>query len=91
MKGIVLAGDSGQGLHPLTRGVPKQILPIYDKPMIHYPIETLVGAGIKDIMIITSPQYYAYFVLALGDGSSFGVSFSIQYNLHQMEQLRHLR
>lgn len=76
MKGIVLAGDSGQRLHPLTLGVPKQLLPIYDKPMIHYPIETLVGAGIKDILIITSPKYSAYFVSALGDGSAFGANFS---------------
>ena len=76
MKGIVLAGDSGQRLHPLTLGVPKQLLPIYDKPMIYYPIETLVGAGIKDILIITSPQYSANFVSALGDGSAFDALFS---------------
>lgn len=76
MKGIVLAGDSGQRLHPLTLGVPKQLLPIYDKPMIHYPIETLVGAGIKDILIITSPKYSANFVSALGDGLVFGANFS---------------
>ena len=76
MKGIVLAGDSGQRLHPLTLGIPKQLLPIYDKPMIHYPIETLVGAGIKDILIITNPKYSANFISALGDGSAFGACFS---------------
>ena len=76
MKGIVMSGDSGQRLHPLTLGVPKQLLPIYDKPMIHYPIETLVGAGIKDILIITSPKYSANFVSALGDGSAFDARFS---------------
>ena len=76
MKGIILAGESGQRLHPLTLGVPKQLLPIYDKPMIYYPIETLVGADIKDILIITSPQYSANFISALGDGSTFGARFS---------------
>lgn len=76
MKGVILAGDSGQRLHPLTLGVSKQLLPIFDKPMIHYPIETLVGAGIKDILIITSPKYSANFVSALGDGSAFGARFS---------------
>lgn len=76
MKGIVLAGDSGQKLHPLTLGIPKQLLPIYDKPMIYYPIETLTGAGIKDILIITSSQYSANFISALGDGSAFGACFS---------------
>lgn len=76
MKGIVLAGDSDDRLFPLSKGVPKQLLPIYDKPMIYYPIETLVGAGVKDILIITSPQYLANFVSALGDGSAFGARFS---------------
>lgn len=76
MKGIILAGDSGNRLNSITSGIPKQLLPIYDKPMIHYPIETLVGAGIKDILIITSPQYSANFISALGDGSAFGACFS---------------
>lgn len=76
MKGIILAGDSGCKLEPLTRGVPKQLLPIYDRPMIYYPIETLVDAGITDILIITSPQYTANFTSALGDGSTFGAHFT---------------
>ena len=68
-KGIILAGDSGDKLYPLTMGVPKQLLPIYDKPMIFYPIKTLVEVGITDILIITSPQYISAFIQALGDGS----------------------
>ncbi len=76
MKGIILAGDSGSKLYPLTRGIPKQLLPIYDSPMIYYPIETLVEAGIKDILIITSPHFTDNFVSALGDGSSFGAHFT---------------
>ena len=76
MKGIILAGDSGSKLEHLTRGVPKQLLPIYDRPMIYYPIETLVDAGITDILIITSPQYTANFTSALGDGSVFGAHFT---------------
>lgn len=76
MKGIVLAGDSGNKLHPLTFGVPKQLLPIYNKPMIYYPIETLVEVGITEILIITSPQYSSTFITALGDGSQFGANFT---------------
>ena len=76
MKGIILAGDSGCNLHPLTLGIPKQLLPLYDRPMICYPIETLVEAGIKDILIITSPQHTSNFVSALGDGSAFGAQFT---------------
>lgn len=81
MKGIVLAGDSGTRLHPLTLGVPKQLLPIYDKPMIYYPIETLVQSGIKDILIITTLEYQTLFQKALGDGSSFGATF--QYAIQE--------
>lgn len=76
MKGIILAGDSGDRLYPLTRGIPKQLLPLYDQPMIYYPIKTLVEAGIKDILIITSPQHTANFVSALGNGSQFGARFT---------------
>lgn len=76
MKGIILAGDSGKRLDPLTRGIPKQLLPVYDRPMIYFPIETLVEAGIKDILIITSPQYESNFKSALGDGSELGANFS---------------
>lgn len=75
-KGIILAGDAGDKLHPLTLGIPKQLLPIYDKPMISYPIETLVGVGITDILIITSPQHISSFVQALGDGAKYGAKFT---------------